>query len=146
MAIAVVTSAAPDVYRITDAVCPREDQVGNASLVLEGFDPVRFAWLLEALGEVKIRQLLVAARVDVGSSVAQIRECAARYDIVALGAAAHALCGVAGNVGASQIQDCAARLRASARNGEDTFALLSELEAAVARFKANIKHFAPLDP
>ena len=124
----------------------RRNQVGNASLVLDGFDPVRFASLQQALGDVRMRQLLVAARADVASSLAQIRECAARHDVVALGAAAHALCGAAGNIGASQIQDRAARLRACARDGADASTLLSELETAVGVFEANINHLAPPDP
>jgi HPt (histidine-containing phosphotransfer) domain-containing protein len=148
LAIAVVTYAARDisVSQVTEAAGRCGNQVGNASLVLEGFDPVRFAWLEQALGDMKMRQLLVTARADVASSLAQIRECAARHDVVALGAAAHALFGAAGNIGASQIQDRAARLRASARDGEDTSALLSELEAAVGVFEANINHLAPPDP
>lgn len=148
LAVAVVTCAAPDVSgsRVTEAAGRCGNQIGNASLVLEGFDPVRFASLQQALGDVSMRQLLVTARADVASSLAQIRECAARHDVVALGAAAHALCGAAGNIGASQIQDRAARLRACARDGEDASALLSELETAVGVFEANINHLASPDP
>ena len=94
------------------------------------------------LGDAKLRQLLEAARADVASSIAQIRESAARGDLGALAVGAHSLRGVSGTIGAARIRDCAARLETLARAGGETSAPLREVEAALPSLEAALDELA----
>ena len=97
----------------------------------ESFDVERAAMLREALGPARFDLVLRSMEQEMATISLRIRDDIARGDREDLAVAAHALKGIAANLGAALLRDRASALESAARNG-GVIDGTSELDAAIA--------------
>jgi CheY-like chemotaxis protein len=95
----------------------------------DGFDPARLHDLRAMLPGETLREVLIMFTEDAAARLPALRRLAAGDDLDALGREAHALLGMAGNVGARRLADSSRAVEAACRAGDRQAAarLMAEL-------------------
>ncbi len=105
------------------------------------FDPVALERVGRIGGPDLVRRLVATFLAHAPTRLAAARAGAGADDLEAVGRAAHALRGSAGNLGAIALMDAAARLETACRDarGAEVPALLAELESALAGAREHLQ-------
>jgi HPt (histidine-containing phosphotransfer) domain-containing protein len=85
---------------------------------LPDLDGDRLSGLEELLSRATVRELLEAYLINGEQRVLDIRDHAADCDFVAMGETAHALVGMAGNLGIAHVGELAALIEQACKNGQ----------------------------